>query len=360
MGQSRFRYKRFTFEERLLIQRMWNMRGLSMSAIARYLERSVAAVRKELMRGNVLSFEGLTPGQLRAIRPHGRIKYSAEYADQFVVRNSIIRETTNSLNADIKRLIEYYLNYMGWSPEKIVKEVDEVTVSANTIRNYIRDGLIVDLRKVPDVAKFEAISPHIDFNREDGLSSDEVVLKHMPGVNTDNVFGYWHVTLVKSQDRLDRAMALCFVERKTRFVVLIKLPNGGENALVRAFDYFLQNFGATVELIDVMQYEAIEFTYEHVLMLIRRKYNLDLVVSFVTDGSTMSDDLVRWLDNTMEVGLSSYTSLRLVNQDDLNLVSDQLNERPFFGRKKYSTPESLFDEESKLRYLKRVGLNNHE
>lgn len=74
----------------------------------------------------------------------------------------------------------------------------------------------------------------------------------------------------------------------------------------------------------------------------------------------MSDDLVRWLDNTMEVGLSSYTSLRLVNQDDLNLVSDQLNERPFFGRKKYSTPESLFDEESKLRYLKRVGLNNHE
>lgn len=130
-----------SFDERLLIEKLWNVQQRSVSYISRYLDRSRQSINQELSRGNMLYFKDVNDETIRALKMHTRLKYSARYAQQFVDSNKIIHEYRHKITPENRALIEHELS-TGLSPESIKKLHPELSMSAVTIRNYIKRGLI--------------------------------------------------------------------------------------------------------------------------------------------------------------------------------------------------------------------------
>jgi IS30 family transposase len=54
----------FTYEQRLILQNCWEFRHMSVTKIARYLNRSSTFIERELQRGDILYDGGLRPQEV--------------------------------------------------------------------------------------------------------------------------------------------------------------------------------------------------------------------------------------------------------------------------------------------------------
>ncbi|WP_185696142.1 helix-turn-helix domain-containing protein [Weissella viridescens] len=295
------------FEERLVLEDLW-IRQESISQIARYLGRSRYEIEQELKRGNVIYFKGLDDHELKLMTIHKRIKYSAEYAQQFVTRTKMVHEERHKLTPGIKRFIENKLSE-GLSPETIVRLYsDEVPITGRMIRNYIDQGLI---------------QKHV--HNEDALlkmkNKGEVVLNpvHRNQIQ-EIVFGQWLVFVKKEVLAYQRVSILVLIEELTHYVVLVRLEDKDAHNVYLGLELFLDRFISDVYMLDFWE----EVVGESQLLALKATY--DVVFNHVVSS------LVPVLEARLEIVLKlipDYENLVYFEQLQLDNLSRVLNERLF-------------------------------
>ncbi|GAK30792.1 hypothetical protein WOSG25_050640 [Weissella oryzae SG25] len=233
-----------SFDERLVIEKLWNTQLKSVNFIARYLNRPRVQVDQELKRGNMLYFKNVTDKTLRSLKSHTRVKYSARYAQQFIDSNKIVHEERHKLTPAIRELIEHNLS-KGLSPERIKKLYpDKVPISSVTIRNYIKQGLIQNTsNKKLDTYKNGALEAKI---RNTGVSLAEYSK-------------YWAVSIYADKAVYNRTATMIFVECQTYYTVLVRIEDKTLSDYLLGLRTFLFNFrfqAVGLFVIDFQEYTA--------------------------------------------------------------------------------------------------------
>ncbi|MCW0927874.1 helix-turn-helix domain-containing protein [Weissella sp. LMG 11983] len=134
-------FKRLSFEERILIQEYWNGQSLTVSEVARRLNRDYTTIWNELRRGVSYDISDVNPKELK-FNAHAWIRYSAEVAEYNSKKKNESRSGPLKLTRKMVEVVEHDMNVKFWSPEDVVARHPEIKVSASTIRNYIRKGYI--------------------------------------------------------------------------------------------------------------------------------------------------------------------------------------------------------------------------
>lgn len=134
----------FTYEKRRELAKKWNSHVPTQAKfLAHYFDCSEQMILAELARGNVLydgsiSFQEISIWELRSSK---RIKYDPDLAQRFSDYFKMKRPDLEKLTLQLLVRLDYYLNTLKLSPEKIVmKYPKEINVSAETIRTYIDKG----------------------------------------------------------------------------------------------------------------------------------------------------------------------------------------------------------------------------
>ncbi|MGR8809739.1 helix-turn-helix domain-containing protein [Leuconostoc citreum] len=127
-------------KDRILLEKLWNDDVLSQSKIARLLLFSQGTIARELQRGNILEFSDNMKTDVSSV--HKRIIYSAIKGQSIANANKQIARVTTKLTPKMKNIIEYAVNHRSLTPEQVVTQIKEVSVSASVIRLWAKKGLI--------------------------------------------------------------------------------------------------------------------------------------------------------------------------------------------------------------------------
>ncbi len=253
---------RITENERYMIEHLWNDEHWSQVEIGRKLGYSQGSIGRELQRGNVLDFSHLDRRTLLNMNIYARIKYSAMRGQYVAIKNRAKFGTGTLLTPELKELIEAWVNVEHWTPEQIAGNVQDVDVSASVIRLWARKGLI-DIRthkyhrKVTSAEKKTIESQRAREReiqrlrnklRENGDLVRHSIYERSPVVENRQQFGHWEIDLVlprKNNNGLQRddTAIMTIVERKTRFISLIKIRTKQTDDVVAGFNLFIARYG---------------------------------------------------------------------------------------------------------------------
>lgn len=275
-----------TYDERILLQHYWNDEQLPMSEIARKLHRNQSSISVELHKGCENDLIGIPDSVIRK-KLHGFLKYSANLGQHRKLEAYSHRTGARKLNYDWKRKVERYLNHRGYSPEDFVQAFPDCPMSAPTIRNYINKGYIgvsksaygrrSSKHKPTPTSKNEPVKTRVtrvkrldeqieelnqdsqfkngQFDDKDKSQQKSSVLKRVSiderpkAVNNLRYFGHWEMDLVIARDNT-RFAVMVFVERKTRYLVALRLGTSRKAIdLIAKFDEFMAMYGQFVDSI---------------------------------------------------------------------------------------------------------------
>lgn len=125
-----------------LIEYLSNDRKMSQVAIAEEIGMTQSTVSHELQKGNVLNRDHLSRQAVMSLSSHARIKYSSARGQYIATQRSIRHGEGSSFTPALKKTIEHWINEKHWTPEQIASKVQSVDISASTIRNWIRQGML--------------------------------------------------------------------------------------------------------------------------------------------------------------------------------------------------------------------------
>ena len=231
--------KHLTKEERELIQTLYNQ-GKSITEIARALCRSYNTIKNELKRGQKLKYNGKQVG------------YEAETAQDDYDFNKENRKRHYKLFKNKKFLTFIYIHMrQGWSievcVERAVKEglfKREEIVCTKTLYNMIAKGLLdiksCDLPEKMQRRKNKKRAHHPRPNlRKMGRSIEE----RDKAVFERKEIGHWELDTVRGA-RGGKDTLVTFIERKTRFLIVLRVHSSKSNVVVGAIRDYINSFGA--------------------------------------------------------------------------------------------------------------------
>ncbi|WP_428835635.1 IS30 family transposase [Secundilactobacillus kimchicus] len=222
MRRNSLSYSILTSYDRGAIETLNNF-GYSLQKIADTLGFSKSTIHYELQR----------------VQP-----YVASLAQQDAdhKRKQCGRKTT--LSRSQKNLIESYLA-LTWSPAMVAHQLKLAT---STLYNWLNNGRINFL--LTDLPHRNAFQRRKKENR--GTFKVEQTIENRPDkVNQRQEFGHWEVDTVLSSRGQDKTCLVTLVERQSRMLWAIKVPNRTKGAMKLAFKRFMNQFGSTVKSITV-------------------------------------------------------------------------------------------------------------
>jgi len=260
--------KHITENERYMIEHLWNEEHWSQVEIGRKLGYSQGSIGRELERGNVLDYSHLDRRTLLNMNIYARIKYSAMRGQYVAIKNKTRVGTGLLLTPELKELIETWVNVEHWTPEQIAGNVQDVNVSSSAIRLWARKGLInirtnkyhgkttTAEKKVLDSqrAREREIQRLRNKLRENGDLVRHSIYERPAKVEKRQQFGHWEIDLVlprknnNGMQRDDTAL-MTLVERKTRFISIIKVRTKQTADVVAGFKLFWERYGQAVRTI---------------------------------------------------------------------------------------------------------------
>lgn len=263
-------FKRLSFEERILIQEYWNGQSLTVSEVARRLNRDYTTIWNELRRGVSYDISDVNPKELK-FNAHAWIRYSAEVAEYNSKKKNESRSGPLKLTRKMVEVVEHDMNVKFWSPEDVVARHPEIKVSASTIRNYIRKGYIrVDgpygqKRKRPnhistseELKLLKAERERLEKERLAKMNSSEFLqtvsltrysIDERPkSVENRRYFGHWEIDLVFSRVGTRKPL-MTLVERKTRFSYVVPVESRSGDDIIIGLKKFLAIHGDFVRSI---------------------------------------------------------------------------------------------------------------
>lgn len=192
--------------------------GLSQNKIAKKLGFSKSTISYELKR----------------IRPYDPIKAQAD-ADQ--KRRHCGRHV--ALSATNKELIENHLK-LTWSPEMIARRFGFCTAS---IYNWIYGHqLEFDESQLPE----KGTRRRRQQENRGTFKVDHTIESRPESVNERTEFGHWEADTVLSSRGQAKTCLATFVERKTRFLWAVKIPDRTAGSMQAAIKQLTDRFGSRV------------------------------------------------------------------------------------------------------------------
>lgn len=211
-------YRRITYTERLIIEKMFNA-GCVMRDIAKRLGRSCSTVCTEIHRGLYDHLDGSTWLTVK--------RYSATIAQedadfQASAKGQMIKlgkhyDFAETVAARIKA---------GESPDSIVGDLrnkGEWTVSTPTLYRYIDCGYIPGITNKDLLSKSNKKRKYNKVKRAAKAPKGETIEKRPETINNRETAGHWEMDTVIGKSSGKGETLLVLTERVTRFEIIIKL-----------------------------------------------------------------------------------------------------------------------------------------
>lgn len=229
-------YRRMTWTDRLIIERAYN-RGDSFRAVARQVGFALSSVYTEIQHG-------LYPhmGAETSRRPY---RYSAQIAQDYADWQATSKGTPIKLDHD-----HAYASFVsdqilqGHSPDQIIgtlKKSGKWTVSTPTLYRYIDKGYIPNVtnKNLQEKSVRKRTYRTVRAKRPPKGRSIE---SRPETVDTRNTCGHWELDSVIGKAKGKSESILVLTERKTRYEIILKVPNKTANATLTALEATLSKY----------------------------------------------------------------------------------------------------------------------
>lgn len=227
------KYKHLLFEERLQIERWLYKDKIKIKEIAIRLDKSVRTIQREIKRGLV--------SQLTSLYEEVKL-YRADVAQKKYDDHKLDKGPDLKIGKDhkFKAYLEKSLVEDKLSVEAAIANIRnknlsfETKISARTIRNYIKNGLVFDLDK--DLGIYDVKRPKKQ--RRASLRSRVPKSKNInnrPNIIESRVeYGHWEGDTIIGPREGINAVLLTLTERKTREIIILKIARKTSEEVVRA------------------------------------------------------------------------------------------------------------------------------
>lgn len=237
-----------------------------------------------------------------------------------------------SINAEYARIISNHL-HLTWSPEQIALHFKLCTKS---IYNWIDRGILnFSSGLLPDKARRRKRK-----NETRGTFKINSTIEHRTNdINKRNEFGHWEVDTVLSSRGQSKQCLATFVERRSRFIWAIKIPDRSSNSMNRVFSTFMNQFSSTVKSVTVDHGK--EFSGYQELNI---KYNLP--VYFCHPYSPWERGTNEYFNRKLRWFFPKKTNFNFVSEDEVFEALELINNRPLKilnGNTAISTFRKYFD-----------------
>ena len=232
------KYKHLTYTERTMIERWYNKEKLSKKEIAERLDKSERTIRREIKRGLTTNLTS----ELIEIKV-----YSADIAHNEYILNLEAKgqELKIGSNIEIVEKIETMIKEEKKSPEVIAFELGNkglIEISARTIRNYIYDGNVFNLKDEDMIYN----KKHKSKNKEKRIAKhtppDKSIENRPEEANNRSEYGHWEGDLIIGK-RKKGCVLLTFTERMTREEIIIKIKGKNNEYVVKAINGLERKYG---------------------------------------------------------------------------------------------------------------------
>ncbi|GAK32088.1 IS30 family transposas [Weissella oryzae SG25] len=377
--KSHVRRPHVSESERVMLEYLWNVEQLSQSEISKRLNRAQSVISRELYSGNVLDFSHLSRPELLRLPIHARIKYSATRGQFNATKKSFRFGQGNKLTPELKKLIEHWINDEKWTPEEISARIEDVNVSASTIRNWAnRHELDIKIKKYHTnnrnerhrqntIREKEAEIARLRSKlRENGELVRHSIYERPETINSRSRFGHWEIDLVlpaKNRDGMwtDKSAIMTIVERKTRFLAMYKIKSKRSDDVIAGFDKFLSEYGNLVRTITADN--GIEFVSWDFLEHVQKEKNIKIY--YATPSSPQQRGSNEFKNRNLRKYLPKGQTFYQISQAKLNDIMDKINRKPMLQALNGRSPIELFEKEyrklenNKRAYSKRKLISNH-
>lgn len=197
------RYNHLTIEERESLMLFYEQ-GLSIRKIAKELGRSPSTICRELRRN---------PNPYRATSAQKRYHHKRKRC----VRRRILG------NLELRKLINFLLGYLYWSPEQIsnrLKEEGTASISTGTIYRALENGELRDTLRHFLRIKYRKHGKNKEPNK---LCFQKSITLRPEAATLRSELGHWEGDTVRGSGEKDCLVTL--VDRQSRMLLCMKVPN---------------------------------------------------------------------------------------------------------------------------------------
>lgn len=297
-----------TFDERCGISILLKT-GCSLNRIAMWLDRSESTISSEVSRLKSKYDPNLAQANADDERHHcGR---------------------RSTLTPHKKHILMHYLKHNKWDPKTISHVFN---IGCSTIYSWFNQHLL----------SFGLLPEHGKRRRRKYEHRGRITITHSidqrsEAANKRLEFGDWELDTVLSSPRAEaKACLATFVERQTRFLVIIKIANRTHNSLAKAFKTFMRMFRPTVKTVTTDH--GREFSGNSIL---ERKYGVKFY--FCHPYSPQERGSNERLNRKVRQFFPKGTNFEKVSQDQIYHVMDLINQKPSEAID-WQKPEEVFYE----------------
>lgn len=231
------KYRRITYTDRLVIEKLYNS-GCSYRAISRKLGFSPSAIHYEVQRGLYDHLDGKTYSFIK--------RYSATIADDDATFQASSKGSLVKLGKryDYARFVASRIK-AGESPDQIVgflKINQKWTVSTPTLYRYIEQGFIPGITNKNLLVKSQNKKREYNKPRAAKAPKGPSIERRPASVSDRLTPGHWEMDTVIGKAKGPNQSCLVLTERKTRFEIIVKLPNKTAASVLHAVTNTVEHF----------------------------------------------------------------------------------------------------------------------
>ncbi len=238
-------FKHLTKTDRLRIEK-WQREGMKPKEIADKLRVHLSTVYRELKRGEYQRLDGETWEMVSA--------YSPDIAEERYQANLREKGPELKIGKDhaLANYIEETIIKRDCSPAAVLGyamlegRAFKTSVSVATIYSYIKKGLFLRITQVdlPRRGKRKNSYKKVQKKEPTRAPAGESIEKRPAEVNSREQFGHWEMDTVYSAKTSSKKALLVLTERKTRWEIIIMIPNRKAETVVKALDALERRYGA--------------------------------------------------------------------------------------------------------------------
>lgn len=346
------KFKQISFEERLLIEHMYNKQKKRYREIGEELGKNRSSIYREIKRGLVeVSNSDLSK----------RIDYSAVIGENRKAEKSSNKGPNLKIGKDRKlsSFIEEKIK-KNYSPEVIAAEVRrentfEIKLHWKTIYNYIDKGILLidrkdltygNYRKVKKEKKYDSVSRR-------KLKAGRMISDRPKEIELREELGHWEMDLVEGSKDRDKKVLLVLTERVSRKEIIELLPTKEQASVIKALNRIEKREGVvkfrnkfktitTDNGSEFLNYKGIEKSYSKSKKRRTNQYFANAYSSWQRGSNENQNKLIRRF-------LPKGTSFKELTSSDVKQIENWMNNYP---RKMFNfkSPNEIYNE-----YLKKMA-----
>ena len=235
--------KHLTFEDRKIIEHLYNIQGKSKPKIAEEMGKHRTTISREIKKGEV---ELLNPDYTP------KKEYVAQKAQEAYEMNATSKGPKIKIAKDheLAEFIEELVKEKKWSPEVIankIKEDDsfEIELHWKTIYNYIDKGILMIDREDLTYGRYKKSNSTKKREKESTRQHKEGrMFSDRPKEAEERVeLGHWEMDLLEGKKGKDEPFLLVLTERVSRKEIIERLPDKKQESVIKGLNRVERRMG---------------------------------------------------------------------------------------------------------------------